>query len=95
LHKLKNRIINFRVTDEELDRLKASSNLHGARCLSDFARSIMLGTATGTPVEGSSGMRVDQEIQSLDNRLTAVESDLTHVISMLSSAGDICRKSEK
>jgi hypothetical protein len=93
LHKLKNRIINFRVTDEALDRLKTSSHLHGARCLSDFARTVMLGTTAGSDGDADRGARVEEELQSLECRLLAVESDLTRVIKMLSSAGEICRKS--
>jgi hypothetical protein len=94
LYKTKNRIINFRVSDEELDRLKVASNLHGARCLSEFARAVILGTAAGSsPATGSEGCD-DGKIQTLDSRLAAVESDLARVINILSSAGEVCRQSE-
>src|ERR1017187_9362681 len=38
------RLVNFRVTDEEFERLKTASGRQGARCLSDFARGVMLGS---------------------------------------------------
>jgi len=91
LNKLKNRVVNFRVTDEELNRLKASSNLHGARCLSDFARAVMLGSAP----DGDRDERMEEEIQSLDCRLAAVEAGLTRVINKLSCAGEVCQKSQE
>jgi hypothetical protein len=84
LHKLKNRNIIFRVTDEEFDRLKTASNLHGSRCLSEFARTIMLGTSAG----------VEDKIQALDGRLSTVESDLSRVVNMLSSSRENCCKNE-
>jgi len=92
LHKLKNRIVNFRVTDDELTLLKAASSLHGARCLSEFARAVMLGTAAGPAPGGDLDGDVVKKIQSLDSRLAAAESDLLRVINMLSSAGEVCRK---
>jgi hypothetical protein len=53
----------------------------------------MLGTTTGSAGDADRGARVEEELQSLECRLLAVESDLTRVIKMLSSAGEICRKS--
>lgn len=90
MHKLKNRIINFRVTDEELARLKSASDLHGARCLSDFTRTVMLRTATGAPDEGNRS--IEEKIDGLDRRLTSVEAGLLRVTDMLSPAGDVSRK---
>jgi hypothetical protein len=86
LHKLKNRIINFRVTDEELARLKTASDLHGARCLSEFARTVMLGTASGA--EGDRCIEeklqsLDGRLQSLNGRLVSVESDLSRIETLL------------
>ncbi len=86
LNQLKNRVVNFRVTDEELKRLKTSSDLHGARCLSDFARTVMLGTAPGSAQDRDE--HVEEKIQSLDGRLSAVEADLTRVVNLLSFAGE-------
>lgn len=96
--KLKNRIINFRVTDDELTRLKSASDLHGARCLSDFARTVMLGTATGSAAANEGDGQLEEMIHSLDGRLASVESDLLHVLNViktLSCAGDVCRKPQE
>jgi hypothetical protein len=93
LNKTKNRIINFRVTDEELACLKLASDLHGARCLSDFARTVMLGTAGGSrPTDGDK--HIEERISSLDGRLASVESDLTWVINRLSCAEEVTQNSE-
>lgn len=95
LLKLKNRIINFRVTDEELARLKSASDLHGARCMSDFARTVMLGTITETVSDKKDKRHIDQTIQSLDGRLTSVESELSRVIKHAVCLGEACRKPEE
>jgi hypothetical protein len=92
LHNLKNRIINFRVTDEELTRLKTASDLHGARCLSEFARAVMLGTAAATASGREGDGYMEDKIQSLDGRLASVESDLSRVIDMLLFAGEVYQK---
>jgi hypothetical protein len=95
LHNLKNRIINFRVTDEELARLRTASDRHGARCLSEFARAVMLGTVSGREGERCIEEKVqslDDRLQSLDGRLVSVESDLSQVIETLSFAGEVYHK---
>jgi hypothetical protein len=95
LQKLKNRIINFRVTDEELARLKSASDLHGARCMSDYARAIMLGTVEGSASAKDDDGRIEERIHSLDGRLTSVESDLSRVIKYAACLGGVCRKPEE
>lgn len=95
LQKLKNRIINFRVTDEELARLKSASDQHGARCMSDFARAIMLRTVAepGSVREGDG--QIEEKIHSLDGRLTSVESDLSRVIKYAACLKAVCRQPEE
>jgi hypothetical protein len=92
LQKLKNRIINFRVTDEELACLKSASDLQGARCLSDFARTVMLRTAVRSGSASEGDRHIEEQLHMLDCRLSAVESDLMRVMDMLSGAGELCRK---
>ena len=94
LQKLKNRIINFRVTDEELARLKSASNQHGARCMSDFARTIMLRTVAESGSARDGHGQIEEKIHSLDGRLTSVESDLSRVIKCAACLGAVCRKAE-
>ena len=45
--KTRNRIINFRVTEDEFARLRTASMENGARCLSDFARTAILHALEG------------------------------------------------
>jgi hypothetical protein len=94
LHKLKNRIITFRVTDDELIRLKGASNYHDAKCLSDFVRTVMLGIASD-PSSNAVAETPDQAgLESLYARLAAVESDLSQVVEMLSLAKRLEAKQE-
>jgi hypothetical protein len=72
--------VNFRVTDEELTRLRSASSVYGAKCLSDFARAVML----GTPAESDPPIaRIEEKIRSLEARLAAVESDVLRLIKTL------------
>jgi len=94
LHKLKNRIITFRVTDDELVRLKGASNYHDAKCLSDFVRTVMLGIASDPSSNAGAETTHQTGVESLYARLAAVESDLSHVIEMLSLAKQLETKQE-
>jgi hypothetical protein len=95
LHKLKNRVINFRVTDEELARLKIASDFHGARCLSDYARTVMLGIAESSSLTKETGGQIEDKIHLLDGRLTSVESELSRVIKHAVCLGEECRKPQE
>ena len=68
MYKIRSRIINFRVTNEEFERLKSASALHGARCLSDFARSIILEGAAASPNS------VNDRLLSCERRLSTLET---------------------
>ncbi len=77
MYRLRSRIVNFRVTDEEFERLKSASALQGSRCLSDFARSVMLTTATA-PEQGST-TPIDSRLLSFEQRLAALESSVARL----------------
>ncbi|MBL8214994.1 MAG: hypothetical protein JNK87_30020 [Bryobacterales bacterium] len=76
--KPRNRLVNFRLSEEEYERLKASCALHGARSLSDFARAAVLravvpGAIPADPIGGLSDGRVnqmDRKIHDLENRVS-------------------------
>jgi hypothetical protein len=72
MRNIRTRLVNFRVTDEEFARLKTAADRQGARCLSDFARSIMFG---GT---------YDDRLLSMDQRLTGVEHSMARLVAALS-----------
>ena|ERR1035441_10616277 len=91
LLKIKSRIITFRVTDTELVLLKSASDLSGARCLSDYARTVMLRAAGSVSKDGDG--HIEDKIHSLTGRLASVESDLLrvlNVINRLTCAGVVC-----
>lgn len=79
MQKIRSRLINFRVTDEELEQLKAAATVQGSRCLSEFARLVMLGTATGAPVSES----LDGKLSLFDHRLNVLEANVARLVDAL------------
>jgi hypothetical protein len=79
VQKVRSRLINFRVTDEELDQLRTAATVRGARCLSEFARLVMLGTAAGAqfPVVPES---LDGRLSLLDQRLNVLEANVARLV---------------
>jgi hypothetical protein len=75
MRKIRTRLVNFRVTEEEYERLVTASDRQGARCLSDFARSIMFG--------GS----YDDRLLSLDQRLTGLERSMARLVEAVTGSG--------
>jgi hypothetical protein len=45
--KPRNRLVNFRLSEEEFEKLRASCSLYGARSLSDFARAAVMRSVGG------------------------------------------------
>jgi len=82
MRKIRTRLVNFRVTDEEFQQLKTSSERRGARCLSDFARSAMLNPPEGQSPSGS----YDDRFLSFDRRLTSLELAMSRLVAALSGA---------
>ena len=74
MRKIRTRLVNFRVTEEEYEQLVTASDRQGARCLSDFARSIMFG--------GS----YDDRLLSLDQRLTGLERSMARLVDAVSGS---------
>lgn len=50
----RNRLVNFRLSEDEFEKVRASCALYGARSLSDFARSAVLRSVTNGPVPSES-----------------------------------------
>jgi uncharacterized protein (DUF1778 family) len=88
VQKVRSRLINFRVTDEELEQLKAAATLQGSRCLSEFARLVMLGTATGAqdPPDG--------KLSQFDRRLNILEAHVARLVDALAGEKAVGSKSE-
>ena len=84
MDKVRCRLINFRVTDEEFERLKVAASFQGSRCLSEFARFVMLGTADAqmSPVSQS----VDSKLLVFDRRLAVLESNVARLVDKSTAA---------
>ena len=70
MQKIRNRLVNFRVTEEEFERLKSACDRQGARCLSHFVRDVMLSNPN------FDGESVATKVVTLDRRVTALETRL-------------------
>jgi hypothetical protein len=83
---IRNRLINFRVTDEEFERLKTASTLRNARCLSEFARSAILETARACEPADQSYESVAGQLLAFDRRLARLESHMSRLFDAISDA---------
>jgi hypothetical protein len=83
---IRNRIINFRVSEDEFRRLKAASTLQNARCLSDFARAATLRVASN-PDSDAERARNDNEFDSFDRRLATLELNVARLVEVLTNSG--------
>ena len=70
------RLVTFRLTDDELERLKIACDRQGARCLSDFARSTMLNSLVCS--ESTSEKMPDQK-----RRILALEASMSRLVNAL------------
>ena len=77
MQKARGRLVNFRVTDDEFERLKSECDRQGARCFSDFARHLML-----SPPDGNSG-DYERKLAALDRRLSTLEVSLSRLFHAL------------
>jgi hypothetical protein len=68
----RNRLVNFRLSEDEFERLKASCSLQNARSISDFARSAVLErmeTGAPAPTITTRGHQLDNRVMDLENRV--------------------------
>lgn len=82
MNKLRKRLVNFRVTDQEFERIRSASDRQGARCISEFVRSLMLGNST---LDCSSEVRDSCRVRlgSYDQRLTLLEDNVSKLMETL------------
>jgi len=80
MYKMRTRSVNFRVTDEEFERLKTACAQRGDRCISDFARQVMLEGAARN--ENSDG-----KLDSFDRRLTILEGSMSRLVNAFAGPG--------
>ena len=83
MQKVRSRLVNFRVTDDEFQQLKEASDRHGSRCLSAFARKMVLSTFS------TDGENVADRLVALDRRLTTLEDSLSRLFHALSTTSSV------
>ena len=79
MQNVRGKLVNFRVSDAEFALLKSASDRHGARCLSAFARKMVLSTFN------ADGENVADQLIDLDRRLTILENSMTRVFHALTT----------
>ena len=67
--KTRNRLVNFRLTQEELESLKMACLVTGSRNLSDFARGAVL-ESIGAHTEP--GIRIQSRLATLDTKVSEI-----------------------
>ena len=82
--KTRNRIVNFRVTEDEFTRLRTASMENGARCLSDYARTAILHALEGYYDQNHGNGKGKDELQALLRRLGLVERSIAKLESLVS-----------
>ena len=85
MQKVRSRLINFRVTDEEFEQLKTAAAVQGSRCLSEFARLVMLGTAAGAHLMAIPES-LDGKLSLFDRRLNVLESNVARLVDALGNS---------
>lgn len=85
--KPRNRLVNFRLSEEEFDRLRASCSLNGARSLSDFARAAVLRSVAGLQIADDSApsSSPDTRVSQIDRKVVELESRVTELLRLMDS----------
>jgi len=67
----RNRLVNFRLSEEEFDKLRASCSLYGARSLSDFARAAVMRSVAGGNqfIPATDTPAIDRKVNDLETRI--------------------------
>lgn len=80
----RNRLVNFRLSEAEFEQLKEACFEHGARSVSEFARTAVLGSLDGGPPPGP---RPNGEIQELDRKVSELEIRVEQLLRLIAVAG--------
>lgn len=83
--KRKNRMISFRLSDEEYEHLLELCQSQGARSLSDLARGAMQSLIENGGANG--GVDIHERISHLDGRVKVLDRAVERLSQMLSAAG--------
>ena len=91
MNKIRDRILNFRLSSDEFERLRNASSLRGARCLSEFARSVLLANLRTEPGANQTESS-DERLLSMDRRLCTLEVDMAQLMEALTNLGGLKSK---
>ena len=78
--KPRNRLVNFRVTEDEYAGLKAACSMRGARCLSDYARTMVLCSTAGGGALRTGPPDVSDQLCAMDRRISELESNIGRLL---------------
>jgi GTPase involved in cell partitioning and DNA repair len=81
----RSRVINFRVTQEEYRRLRKASVEGGCRCLSEYARVVLLQSLNSPPEARTNGSNGHEKMLTLELRVGLVELGLSRLEGRVSS----------
>ena len=79
--KPRNRLVNFRVSEDEFKSLREACETGGARSISDFARCAVLTTPGGKPPESDEILRL--RLALIDEKMGEVDAKLVLIARML------------
>lgn len=83
--KRKNRMISFRLSDEEYDHLVTLCQTQGARSLSDLARAAMQSLIANGGANGA--VDIEERISHLDGRVKILDRAVERLSQMVATAG--------
>ncbi len=76
VNKIRNRLVTFRVTGDEFDQLREAADHAGARCLSDFARAVMLGVVVRRGSPSSEAALLKARLREIEHNLATKQASL-------------------
>ena len=83
--KIRSRVINFRVTEDEFSRLRNASVQEGARCLSEYARETLLATLELRSDPKSEFLNGNEKLSALELRVSLAELSLARLEGKISA----------
>ncbi len=76
----RNRIVSFRLSDEEYDRLEQISRAHGAHSVSDFVRITTHHAIAGSGQELARGW---MKVNTVEDRIDALQQELNRLAGLI------------
>ena len=80
----RNRLVNFRLSEDEFEKLRGCCALFGARSISDFARSSVLSRLDQDPQQES---QASHRIGHLDHKVSELEMRVGQLLHLLEATG--------